>query len=54
MFVRASSNMRMLGNTWKKVKLFQHDQLSEDKYINLLEAGAPGIWNGLNRKIVIC
>ena len=35
--------MRILGNTWKKGKLFQLDQLSEDKYINLLEVCAPGI-----------
>ena len=34
----ASSNMRKLGNRWEISQSYQHDQLSEDNYINALEA----------------
>ena len=37
-FVSPSSNMMKLGNTWETTQSYQHNQLSEEKHINAMEA----------------
>ena len=41
-FIRASRNTKKLGNTWEISYLYQHAPLSEDKFINALNACDTG------------